>query len=330
MYTNMAIAGTGEKSIYGDTPDPRVFGNASSFDPEIFSSVNDCAKEMLSGERSGRFSPVDVAQWLEDMSDSVTKQLAEAEATALDRQIPEFRRMAIDVAIQAGLGNFFAGKFRAGVLYAIFAQSGDHTAVEQGLTAYRRARTAWANLAERARGVYAADVTYGPEKHLRGHWLDRLAAIDEDIAAMEKEKGSSAQTKEASASSDQVQIEQAIREALGRTVRPGNPWHHVPASAFQPGTPLPIELEVEKSKASGSSLSARLKYRHVNQAENYDVTEMKQRDGRYYAEIPAAYTLSSYSLQYFFEVHEGPKQALLLPGFDSNLATQPYFVVRRA
>jgi hypothetical protein len=330
MYTNMAIVGTSENTIYGDSPSPKVFGNASSFDPQLFSSVNDCAKEMLGGERSGRFSPIDVAQWLEDMADSTTKYLAEAQAKTLDRTNPEFRRVEIDVAIQAGRGNFFAGKFRAGVLYAIFAQCGDGNALKQALASYRRARTAWANLAERARGAYAADITYGPEKHLRGHWLDRLPAIDEDITAMEKQLGTSAPAEDASATSDHRQVEQAIGDALGRPMRPANRWRHAPAPAFQPGTPLQVELQIEKSKASPVSLSARLLYRHVNQAENYDLAEMKQHDGRYYAEIPAAYTQSPYALQYFFEVHQGPKQAWLLPGFDPDLTTQPYFVVRRA
>ena len=38
---------------------------------------------------------------------------------------PEYRRLAIDVAIQAGLGRFFGAKFRAGVLYRIYEQTGD-------------------------------------------------------------------------------------------------------------------------------------------------------------------------------------------------------------
>jgi hypothetical protein len=330
MYTNMAIVGSGENTLYGDSLSPKVFGNASSFDPQLFSSVNDCAKEMLGGERSGRFSPVDVAQWLENMADSSTQQLAEARTKALDPKIPEFRRMEIDIAIQAGLGRFFAGKFRAGVLYAIFAQCGDRTVLEQALASYRRARTAWANLAERARGVYAADVSYGPEKNLRGHWLDRLPAIDQDIAAMEKQLGTTAPAGDASATPDHRRIEQAVHDALGHSTRPANRWHHAPASVFRPGAALPLELQVEKSEASAAPLSVRLLYRHVNQAENYDVGEMKQHHGRYYGEIPAAYTQSAYALQYFFEVHQGPKQAWLLPGFAPDLATQPYFLVRHA
>jgi hypothetical protein len=202
--------------------------------------------------------------------------------------------------------------------------------LEQAVASYRRARTAWADLAERARGVYAADVSYGPEKHQRGHWLDRLAAIDEDIAAMEKQKAISDQNQDSGAAVAHGQIAQAIRDALGRPVRPANRWHHTPASVFQPGTPLPVELQVEKSKASPDPISVRLLYRHVDQAEKYEMAEMKQHDGDHHVEIPAAYAQSPYALQYFFEVHEGPQQAWLLPGFDPNLANQPYFVVRRA
>ena len=56
---------------------------------------------------------------------------------------------------------------------------------------------------------------------------------------------------------------------------------------------------------------------------------MEERGGRYQAEIPADYTQSAYALQYFFEIHNGPDQAWLLPGFDPNNPAQPYFLVKR-
>ena len=321
MYTNMAIVETGEEAVYGDTPSPKVFCNASSFDPELFCSVNDCAREILQKQRSGKISPIEVAQWLEDMADSAAKYLADAEQRVTDRQGPGFRRMAIDVAIQSGLGQFFASKFRAGVLYAIFQQSGDPAALEQAIVVYRRARNGWANLAERTRDIYAADVTYGPEKHLRGHWLDRLGGIDQDIAAMERQKGSSA--------SELEHVQHAIHEALGRPVPPESQWHHVPAPTFRAGARLPIELQVKQATVSANKLSGRLHYRHVDQAEEYQVREMEERSGRYQAEIPADYTQSPFALQYFFEIHNGPNQAWLLPGFDPNSPAQPYFLVKR-
>ena len=325
MYTNMPIVGTGEGSVYGDTPSPKVFGNASSFDPELFCSTNGCAREMLQKHRSGRISPIDVAQWLEDMADSAAKYLADAEQRVTERQNSEFRRMVIDVATQSGLGLFFAGKFRAGVLYAIFQQSGDPTALKQAIVVYGRARNAWANLAQRARNVYAADVTYGPEKHLRGHWLDRLAAIDQDIAAMERQKGNGT-----AAGTDRELVQQVVHEALGRPVRPTIQCHHAPAAAFRAGAPLPIDLQVKEPIASFNKLSARLHYRHVNQAEEYQVREMQETGGRYQAEIPAAYTQSPYALQYLFEIHNGPNQAWLLPGLNPSDPAQPYLLVKRS
>ena len=326
MYTTLNIVQADEKTAYGDSAPPKVFGNASSFDPEIFSNVDDCAKELLTDQRSGRLTPLHAAQWLQELSDGATKNLIAAEAKASNRQGIEFRRMSIDVAILAGLGRFFVNKFRTGVLYSIFQQSGDHTALEQALIAYRKARTAWANLAERGRGVYATDITYGPEKHLRGHWLDRLPAIDADIAAMEKQSTST----QSGVSLPPEKIKRAIAEALGNPAKPANKWRHTTPKTFQAGSPLRVEFQIEKAKASSGPLSARLHYRHVDQAEDYEVVEMKEQSGNFIVDIPGSYTQAPFPLQYFFEVHCGPELAWLLPDFDATLSSQPYFVVRRA
>ena len=65
MYTNQPIVGPG-KNQYSDTPSPKVFGNTSPFDPQLFSTVNGIAVELLAKERSGKYSPLEVAQWLEE------------------------------------------------------------------------------------------------------------------------------------------------------------------------------------------------------------------------------------------------------------------------
>ena len=231
--------------------------------------------------------------------------------------------MATDVSIQIGLGKFFAAKFRAAVLYAIFQQNGASTALEQAIAVYRRARIAWADLAQTARDVYSTDITYGPEKHLRGTWWDRLTAIDQDIAAMERQTGS------ASVEPERQIAREAVDESLGRPVRPTVRWHHAPPAGFRPGAALPLELQVESTAASVYQVSARLHYRRVNQAEEYQAAEMNERGGSYHAEIPAAYTQSLYALQYFFELHNGPNQVWLLPGFDPHVPAQPYFLANR-
>ena len=96
---------------------------------------------------------------------------------------PASLRMEADVLIQVGLGRFFAGKMRAGVLYAVFQQEQERRAGQQALDQYRMAREAWVAAAQ-AGAVYRNDITYGSTPMRRGHWSDRLAAIDRDIAAL--------------------------------------------------------------------------------------------------------------------------------------------------
>lgn len=217
MYTNQPIVKSDEKNgkhLY-DTPSPKVFGNVSPMDPQLFLSINDFAGELLNGEYSGKYTPVETAQWLEDYASEAAINLAKAEARLKDKRSPDFRRMAIDVSMQAGLGQFFGAKFRSGVLYAIFEKSGDPTALQEALKAYQKARAFWADLANQAKGVYKSDVTIGERAYLRGHWLDRLPAIDEDIAEMAKMQK---QTKSGDVvGQDKVQL--AIQKALGRPRR---------------------------------------------------------------------------------------------------------------
>ncbi|HYM12072.1 MAG TPA: hypothetical protein VEU62_15160, partial [Bryobacterales bacterium] len=128
IYTNMPVVDAGRKHPYNDTPSPKRFGTVSPLDPEMFSRVDDFAEELLKGERSDKYSPLDVAQWLEDFANAAAKHLAQAELQGADRSSPEFRRLAADVAIQSGLGRFFASKLRAGVLYALYERSRDPAA----------------------------------------------------------------------------------------------------------------------------------------------------------------------------------------------------------
>jgi len=319
MYLNQPIVDAARRHPYTDTPAPRVFGNVSPLDPQLFSRIEDFAAELLAAEHSGKYSPIEVAQWLEDLADTSAKNLEQAEARASNKSGAEFRRMSVDVSLQIGLGRFFAGKFRSAVLYAIYERTGDGAALDEALKAYRHARAVWAQLAERAKGVYLTDVTVGDRPSLRGHWLDRLPAFDDDIGDMAQRLGQAKTT--AGAPPDRVR--KAVAEALGRPRRPPVSCRHTPPAVFHPGQPLELELAAPKL------VSARMYYRHVNQAERFASAEMQARDTGYRAVIPAAYTQSLYPLQYYFELKTGPDQASLFPGFAANLSNQPYFVVRR-
>lgn len=222
--------------------------------------------------------------------------------------------------IQVGLGRSFGAKLRSGVLYAVHERSGDRVALEEALKMYRRARDIWAQLAKYAQNVYRPDITAGEREHLRGHWLDRLPAMDADIADMAKRLE---QSKAGGPRQDRVQA--AIQEALGRPHRVSVPCRHVPAARFQPGSALNLALQ---AAGQGMVRSVCLHYRHVNHAERWRAEDMQRKDNRFEAAIPADYTHSPFPLQYYFELRAGPNAAWLFPGLGATLSDQPYFVVR--
>jgi hypothetical protein len=320
MYTNQPIVDPKRRHPYSDTPAPRVFGNVSPFDPQLFSRINDFADELLAGEQSGRCSPVEAAQWIEDCADAAARHLTRAEAQVTDKANPEWRRLATDVAMQVDLGRFFGAKLRSGVLFAIFERCRDRTALEEALKLYRGARTIWAGLAERARKVYRPDITVGEEAWLRGHWLDRLPAIDEDIADM------SSRLEQAKAGSGRSDVAvAAVRQSLERPQRVMIACAHTPPARVRPGQPLSLELLTFQPEG----ISARLYYRHVNQAERFVEIPMQKEKNRLRASIPGPYTYLPYPIQYYFVLSGTAGKSVQYPGLEPNITGQPYFVVRR-
>jgi hypothetical protein len=315
IYWNQPMVREVPGDPYFDTPSPRTFQHASPLDPQLFSRMSDFADELLQGERTGKYSPVDVAQWLEDCAEDAKRDRARAGPP----ESTQVSRLAIDVDMLAGLGAFFGAKLRGGVLYAIHERSGDRRALEEALTCYRRARAAWAALVERAAGVYAADLSASDRISERGQWVDRLPAIDADIALMAERLASVTSGSDPRAAA-------AVAEVLARPRREPPGCTHRPPAGFRPREAIAIELFVESGRAP---TAAHLRYRHVNQAERYATAEMEPRGDGYVASIPATYTDSPYPLQYYFELRSGRRTAWLYPGFAPDLMNQPYFVLRR-
>jgi hypothetical protein len=319
LYTNQSFVDEKHPAPYTDTPSPKVFGNTSPLDPQLFSRINDFAAQLLSGERDGKYSPIEVAQWIEERAAIALKSLEQADAVVSKKDTPAYRRLTADVTIQAGLGQFFAAKFRSGVLFGIYEKTQDRSALEASLTMYRQAREHWAKLADTAKGIYLTDITVGEEPHQRGDWLDRLPAIDKDIAAV-SEKLQTTPT-----GTPQPNVSNAIQQALGRPHRIPPAVTHNPPATFRPNQPLELTLSLPQQEAS-----VILYYRHVDQAERFTSIPMETHEHQFRATIPAAYTDSQYPLQYYFEVKETPTNVSLYPGFSDALTNQPYFVVRRA
>src|SRR5262249_38985339 len=247
IYYTMSIVDPRAKHPYSDSPQPRRFGTVSPFDPEMFARIDDHAADLLNGKAGVKYSPIEVATWLDDLASKAKPGGP--------------RRWAEDIAIQAGIGRFFAAKFRSGVLWAIYEKTSGRAALEGSLKQYRAARSAWAAFAERAKSVYLPDIPFGYEYQQRGHWIDRLAQIDEDIAKMEAKLADAKPNGAA---------EKAIAAVLAPVARPQWNVRHTWPPIFRGGQPLTLSLTVEGKQPASTTLH----YRHVNQVERFVTVPM--------------------------------------------------------
>ena len=256
------------------------------------------------------------------------QMLARAESQTTDKTAKPFRRFAVDVSAEISLGRFFAEKYRAGIHYALYERTNNPSALTAALKSYRVARDHWAQLAKVTTGVYVSNLTYGGEPWLCGHWADRLAAIDQDIAAMDA-KGSTPATSSPSSTVAQEKLESIIAGVQGRAVpRPVPQATHTPPATFRRTQPVSIALAPLPGVAGWSGV--RLHYRKALQSEAWQVVGMERKAEGFQAAIPAGYTDSPYPLIYYFEISSGASQPALFPGLGINLTTQPYFAVRSA
>lgn len=317
IYTNMPVADEKQPHIYGDTPAPKVFGRVSALDPGLFMTAYEYADELTGGTRSGRYTPADVAHWLDGFARNAEEQIQQARAKAASASDPSFRRVQIDVEVQLRLGRFFAAKMRSAVAWALFQKDGKVEDLRDALFFARAARDAWVGIIKMTRGVYLDDITFGDPKHRRGSWSDRLPSIDQDVHYLER-----------------LLAEKSSGQP-GKLVQPGAGWlkprpdppackHSAPVS-FVAGQPLGVSI----SALLGSLKEVRIHYRRVNQAESYQVQPMAIAGGSWRCTIPADYTNSRYALQYHFQLVGRDGMSWLYPGLNAELANQPYFVVRR-
>jgi len=305
MYTNMPIVEHGAPVPYSDTVVPKRLGTVSALDPQLFSTIEEYAADLLADQKSGKYSPAEVAEWLEHLSQQADHAITAASQT-IALKTPAFRRVEEDVRIQIGLGRFFADQIRSAIFFELYLQTGDAAAHKHAVTAYQKARDAWAEMANRATRVYCSDVTFGETAVRRGHWSDRLPAIDWDLSVMRsfsREPG-----KDAS---------KAIDNALASPSRQKIACQHIPPKHFIPGQ------EITLTCLSSAGVTVRLFYRHVDQAERWQSAAPAAEKFI----IPITYTKSAFAIQYYFELHSSSDNIALYPGFGSDLNNQPYFVV---
>lgn len=318
IYTNMTIVDESFNKLYRDTPAPRVYGTVSALDPQMFVAINSAVDDMLDGKSNPRYSPMEVARWLDELTGTIDRDVTQVSG-ASSSSSPVFRRALLDVQILSGLGHFYAQKIRSACFFRVYQRTGDFAVKQQALASYRQSLEAWTAVATIARGKYMDDITYGQVPNMRGCWSDRIPAIAADIDAMER-----APALTSGPPVNDKARETVLRQIVSATKRPVLACDHRPEHGFHPGAAATIQVKVP-----AFVIDVRLVYRHVNQAEYYETVQMNLSGGTYAATIPADYTNSPYALQYYFELQHSPTHATMFPGLGPDLTQRPYFLVEQ-
>src|SRR5690606_3441308 len=162
------------------------------------------------------------------------------------------------------------------------------------VAAYRKARDAWAEVVRVTNGVYRPDLTFGDLKSEHGHWADRLPAIEEDLASLERMYDAARRERpEASAGGSAVDV----TVPASRGTRPR--FDHTTPAPFVRGEEVALELVPVDPSFDGHVVC---RYRHVNQGEDFVDAEMRWTGARFQAIVPGSYTDSDFALMYYFVV----------------------------
>jgi hypothetical protein len=187
--------------------------------------------------------------------------------------------------------------------------------LEEALKLYQKAREEWSVLANSVDKVYKKDVSAGETAHLRGHWLDRLPAMDEDIVEMKRLLDAAKPT----TTSRPANVVMAVNKCVGKEKMFLITAHHQPQKKFIPGKD--IRLEISFSKKPHAVV---LYYRHVNHGERYMNVEMiSDASNKYFATVPGSYTDSPYPLAYYFAIKETPRLQGYILVLAKNLKISP-------
>ena len=113
MLTPVSILPYTGRAPYSDSPAPHNVSAISPLDPQLFTTIDQHAKDLVAGTKNARYNTSEVIAWLDAMVSTSTKGLTAARTAASNKsRTPEFRRAEEDILILNGLGTYYANLLR--------------------------------------------------------------------------------------------------------------------------------------------------------------------------------------------------------------------------
>jgi hypothetical protein len=279
-------------------------------------NLRDGAASIIQGTDTAMRRPEETSRWFAQTSSAILAEVAAAEkAIGTNGGSNEFKSSMTDARILAALARYHSWRQLGGLNYNLYKQAGDLGAFDEAIANERQAIQAWRELVDAASDYYIENMSFGPSgRNFPHHWKDGLKALETEFEQLLAERKS------------------ATAPPAARTVRipARDPNPKLPVLTFvpseavaAPGRDFPIKAKVT---APAGIKWIRLRYRHVNQKEDYQSADMTldPRAGVYTASIPATFIDPQWDLMYFIEIVDRKGNGRIYP--DLEIET-PYRVL---
>lgn len=295
---------------------PQFAQQEEGSDIQQFMNLREEATSIIQGTDSAMRRPDETSRWFAQTSDAILAEVAAAErSSGGSANSNEFKSTLTDARILAALARYHSWRQLGGVDYNLYKQAGDLAALDEAIANERKAVQAWRELVQAAGDFYSDNMAFGSSaRGFPRHWKDELKALDTEFDQLVAER----RTATARAGARLV------------TIPARDPSPKLPVVTFAPAAAVAVPgqnfVVTAKVAAPAGVKWIRLRYRHVNQKEDYQTADMAldDRTGLYAGSIPASFVDPQWDLMYFIEIVDSQGNGRIYP--DLEVET-PYIVL---
>lgn len=288
---------------------PQYAQQEEGSDIQQFMNVREEATSIIEGTDTAMRRPEETSRWFAQTSDAILAEAAAAErALGEHAGSNEFKSTMTDARMLAALARYHSWRQLGGVNYNLYKQAGDLAAFDEAIADERKAVEAWHDLVEAAGDVYIEDMWFGPTgRGFPHHWKDEMKTLDAEFERLLAERQA------ASPRSDVKPARIPPRDANPKL--PVVTFVEGAAATAAPGRDFVVRV---KATAPAGVKWIRLRYRHVNQKEDYQTADMAldAKAGVYAASIPASFVDPHWDLMYFVEVVDREGNGRIYPDLE--------------
>jgi hypothetical protein len=312
--------GWAEKQRIGDLP---TYATTQSTDIQQFAGFDEEAQLLIDKGETPKILPSMNSLWFAQTSAGLNQLIKNAESIIGNNSNKEFNSTMVDLKILSNLALYHSRRIPAGVYYCLWQRTHDVAALDSAIANEKNAIAAWQQIVDAAGDVYADDIKMGLNRtsnegarmELTGSWKTELASLKADLKTLEDKRNNLKPDNNVKPS---PLYKQAIVTYNGQFFR----ISHTPVTHSKAGNGITLTAKIT---GDAGIKWVHLRYRSVDQYEDYKTIDMSAKNGVYTATIPAEQIDTKYNLQYFIEVMDNKGRGVIYP--DLNKET-PYIVVK--